>query len=111
MDNLKALRESKKITQTQLGEHIGAKKNAISLWESGKRQPDQETLVRLANFFGVTVDYLLGRNDPHPPAQEKAPAERRTEAKRILEQLTDEQYEAALAMLKLLPVDNKGETQ
>ena len=75
MDNLKALRESKKITQSQLGEHIGAKKSAISLWESGKRQPDQETLVRLANFFGVTVDYLLGRNDPPPPAQEKAPAD------------------------------------
>lgn len=75
MDNLKALRESKKITQSQLGEHIGAKKSAISLWESGKRQPDQETLVRLANFFGVTVDYLLGRNDPLPPEQEKAPAD------------------------------------
>jgi transcriptional regulator with XRE-family HTH domain len=63
MDNLKALRESKKMTQTQLGEHIGAKKSAISLWESGKRQPDQETLVRLANFFEVTVDYLLGREE------------------------------------------------
>ena len=66
MDNLKALRESKKITQTQLGEHIGAKKSAISLWESGKRQPDQETLVRLANFFEVTIDYLLGRDDSVP---------------------------------------------
>ena len=75
MDNLKALRESRKITQTHLGEHIGAKKSAISLWESGKRQPDQETLVRLANFFGVTVVYLLGRNDPHPPEQEKASAD------------------------------------
>lgn len=66
MDNLKALRESRKITQTQLGEHIGAKKSAISLWESGKRQPDQETLVRLANFFEVTIDYLLGRDDSVP---------------------------------------------
>lgn len=66
MDNLKALRESRKITQTQLGEHIGAKKSAISLWESGKRQPDQETLVRLANFFEVTIDYLLGRDDSAP---------------------------------------------
>ena len=102
MDNLKALRESKKITQTQLGEHIGAKKSAISLWESGKRQPDQETLVRLANFFGVTVDYLLDRNDPHPPAQEKVSADMRAEAKELLESMTDEEYERALAMLKLL---------
>lgn len=77
MHRLKELRESRRITQSQLGEHIGAKKSAISLWESGKRQPDQETLVHIASFFGVTVDYLLGR-DPHeatppPPQQEKDP--------------------------------------
>ena len=77
MENLKALREAKKITQSKLGEYLGAKKSAISLWESGKRQPDQETLVRIANFFNVTVDYLLGRDSTPAsvPAQEKAPAD------------------------------------
>lgn len=76
MENLKALREAKKITQSKLGEYLGAKKSAISLWESGKRQPDQETLVRIANFFNVTVDYLLGRDSTPAsvPAQEKSPA-------------------------------------
>ena len=76
MENLKALREAKKITQSKLGEYLGAKKSAISLWESGKRQPDQETLVRIANFFNVTVDYLLGRDSTPAsvPAQEKNPA-------------------------------------
>lgn len=61
MHRLKELRENKKLTQSQLGEQIGAKKSAISLWESGKRQPDQDTLIRLAALFGVSVDYLLGR--------------------------------------------------
>lgn len=75
MENLKSLREARKITQSQLGEYLGAKKSAISLWESGKRQPDQETLVRIANYFDVTVDYLLGREEETTPPQEKAPAD------------------------------------
>ena len=67
MERLKVLRESKGVTQSQLGEFIGAKKSAVSLWESGKRQPDQETLVRLAAYFEVTVDYLLGRDEQPAP--------------------------------------------
>jgi transcriptional regulator with XRE-family HTH domain len=74
MENLKSLRESRKITQSQLGEYLGAKKSAISLWESGKRQPDQETLVRIATYFDVTVDYLLGREEQSSTPEEKSPA-------------------------------------
>ena len=44
MNRLKEIRESKGMTQTQLGEVIGAKKSAVSLWESGKRQIDNNTL-------------------------------------------------------------------
>lgn len=62
MNRLKAIRESKGMTQTQLGEVIGAKKSAVSLWESGKRQIDNNTLKSLADFFGVSVDYILGRD-------------------------------------------------
>ena len=58
MENLKSLRESRKITQSQLGEYLGAKKSAISLWESGKRQPDQETLVRIATFAIIFYLYI-----------------------------------------------------
>lgn len=75
MVRLRELREARKITQSQLGEYIGAKKSAISLWESGKRQPDQETLVRLASYFDVSVDYLLGREEQPAPTQENAPAD------------------------------------
>lgn len=62
MNRLKEIRESKGMTQTQLGEVIGAKKSAVSLWESGKRQIDNNTLKSLADFFGVSVDYILGRD-------------------------------------------------
>lgn len=101
MEKLKELREAKKVTQSQLGEYIGAKKSAISLWESGKRQPDQETLVRLASYFDVSVDYLLGLDSAEQT--EKAPAQdARAEAKMLLEGMDDDQYQAALQYLKFL---------
>jgi transcriptional regulator with XRE-family HTH domain len=102
MEKLKELREAKNMTQSQLGEYIGAKKSAISLWESGKRQPDQETLMRLASYFSVTVDYLLGHESPDQIKKAPTPDDARAEAKMLLENMTDDEYERALAMLKLL---------
>ena len=102
MEKLKELREAKKVTQSQLGEYIGAKKSAISLWESGKRQPDQETLVRLASYFDVSVDYLLGLDSAEQTEKAPTPDDARAEAKMLLENMTDDEYERALAMLKLL---------
>ena len=62
MNRLKELRDDKGLTQSQLGNIIGAKKSAISLWESGKRQPDNETLSKLADFYNVSVDHILCRD-------------------------------------------------
>ena len=102
MEKLKELREAKKVTQSQLGEYIGAKKSAISLWESGKRQPDQETLVRLASYFDVSVDYLLGLDSAEQTEKAPTPDDARAEAKMLLEGMDDEQYQAALQYLKFL---------
>lgn len=74
MNRLKEIRESKGMTQTQLGEVIGAKKSAVSLWESGKRQIDNNTLKSLADFFGVSVDYILGRDQDELAPDTIAPA-------------------------------------
>ena len=102
MEKLKELREAKNMTQSQLGEYIGAKKSAISLWESGKRQPDQETLMRLASYISVSVDYLLGHESPDQIEKAPTPDDARAEAKMLLEGMDDEQYQAALQYLKFL---------
>ena len=62
-DRLKKLRQEKKLTQEQLGKIIHVSKVSISGYESGDRTPDTENLSRLANYFEVTTDYLLGRTD------------------------------------------------
>ncbi|MTI49434.1 MAG: helix-turn-helix transcriptional regulator [Firmicutes bacterium] len=57
---LRELRLNKSLTQEQLGKIIGKSKNNISQYETGKREPDLETLNKFAEIFNVKVDYLLG---------------------------------------------------
>lgn len=71
-ERLKQLRKEKKLTQTELGNKINVTKVSISGYESGNRSPDTDTLQRLADFFEVSTDYLLGRTDTTAlTAQEK----------------------------------------
>ena len=63
MKKLKELRISKGIQQKDLAATLGICANTLSQYENGKREPDNDTLVELADYFGVSVDYLLGRID------------------------------------------------
>lgn len=54
------LRNDKGLNQRELAIHLGVSNGAIGMWETGKRQPDLETIKKIALFFNVTVDYLLG---------------------------------------------------
>ncbi len=66
MERIKELRKEKVITMKRLGEIIGVSEGAVSQYENGKRQPDYDILKKIADFFNVTTDYLLGRTDnPH----------------------------------------------
>lgn len=68
MKQLRSLRKAKGLSMKELGQFVGVAESTISLYENGKRQPDNDTMLRLADFFGVTVDYLLGRDEiKNPP--------------------------------------------
>lgn len=67
-DRLRTLRERRELTQSELGRVLRVSKQTISNYENGVSAPDQETLGRLADYFGVTTDYLLGRTDDPSPA-------------------------------------------
>lgn len=58
---LKELRLKKGLTQTELGEKVGVKQNTFTNWENGKREPNFETLLKLADLFEVSLDWLFGR--------------------------------------------------
>ena len=57
----KEARQMKKLTAVEAAEHLGVTKAALSSWESGKKSPTVENLIALAELYGVTTDYLLGR--------------------------------------------------
>ena len=60
-DNLKALRIETGLGQVELAQALGVSKGIISLWENGLREPNMSSLIMLANYFKVTIDYLVGR--------------------------------------------------
>lgn len=60
---LKELRREKAISQAKLAEILGLTQDSVSLWEKGKSIPATPYLIKLADFFGVSTDYLLGRSD------------------------------------------------
>ena len=59
-ENLKELRLEKNMSQTELAKQIGVGKSIISLWEKDECEPTLSKLIALAEFFGVTIDYLAG---------------------------------------------------
>lgn len=60
-ERLKELRLKKGLTQTELGKKVGVKQNTFTNWENGKREPNFETIIKIADLLEVSLDWLFGR--------------------------------------------------
>ena len=60
---LKKLRKERNISQLKLALDLNMNQNTISRYENMEREADYETLIKFADYFGVSLDYLLGRTD------------------------------------------------
>ena len=60
---LKYLRKKKGISQLKLAMDLNMNQNSISRYETGNREADYATLIKLADYFDVSIDYLLERTD------------------------------------------------
>lgn len=63
MNRIRDLREDRDMRQSDLSEATGIDQRTISNYETEKTFPDSASLIRLADFFGVSIDYLVGRID------------------------------------------------
>lgn len=61
--NLIYLRKTKNLSQQQLAKNLGYSRTAISSWENGAREPSIITLMNIAKYFDVTLDFLVGLED------------------------------------------------
>ena len=60
---LRELRKSKGISQLKLAMDLNMNQNSVSRYENGEREADYATLISIADYFDVSIDYLLGRTD------------------------------------------------
>ena len=62
-DRLKELREEFRVSRKELAKYLGQSYQSIAKYEAGTRKPDYNTLLRIANYFNVSIEYLLGETD------------------------------------------------
>ena len=62
-ERLKDLRKAKGVTQKAMAEFIGMLERSYQMYEYGKREPSHAITIKLADYFNVSLDYLLGRTD------------------------------------------------
>lgn len=60
---LRNLRENQRLKQEELGKRLGLSPSTIGMYEQGRRQPDNEILLKISNIFDVSIDYLLGKTE------------------------------------------------
>lgn len=68
MEKLRELRKAHNMTTFELGKAVGVANQTITRYELDDRKPTPDMLIRFADFFGVSVDYLLGRDEQKSPA-------------------------------------------
>ncbi len=69
-ETLRLLRKEKNLKQIDLANYLGVSRTTYTQYETGKSEPDLKMVQKLADFFGVTVDYLLGRGTRNIKEQE-----------------------------------------
>lgn len=63
MNHIKEIREANNIKQSELADYLNVSQGTLSNWERGIHDPDNESLMQIANYLNVSIDYLLGRTD------------------------------------------------
>ena len=119
MERLRKLRESKNETQKSMAEFLGIDRTTYVKYETGASEPNFSTLSKLADYFSVSVDYLIGRDetkkiDPSEDgSMEKIMRDRPDIAKLMVDMsaLNDEQVQDVYNYLKyiILPKADKGD--
>lgn len=97
---LTLLRKEKKLTQTELAERMGVNKATISKYEKGIASPSYEMLWNLAEFFDVSVDYLIGRSNSFngdPKLNKEI-----SEIVKLFDSMTDEEKEKTIKMIRIM---------
>jgi len=111
-ERLKKLREIKKITQQELADNLKISRATYAHYEINRREPDNEILLLLANYFGVTTDYLLGQcditsNDNDPEIAELL-KDSGIEKARLVKEVTLDELKTGIELIKTIRKQKAG---
>ena len=98
MKNLILLRESKKLRQEDVAKMLGISRQAYCTYENDRHQAGYDTLIKLADFFEVSIDYLLGRT----PSEFSLTASHAAEYEKIIESQSPERKKKLTEIIKIL---------
>ena len=98
MKNLILLRESKKLRQEDVAKMLGISRQAYCTYENDRHQEGYDTLIKLADFFEVSIDYLLGRT----PSEFSLTASHAPEYEKIIESQSPERKKKLTEIIKIL---------
>lgn len=104
---IRELRKAKKVTMKELGNMIGVAESTMSLYETGKRKPDPETLSRLADYFNVSVDYLLGRDEGQSQTSPSPADRQRRDVEAMLRAMSEADLEKVYDYARFITRDKK----
>ncbi len=108
MNTIKKLRQEKGLTQTQLADLMNIDQTTVSKWELGKATPDTPILIRLAAYFDVSTDYLLGLSQLFYPDKIKSEVPEEQELLNLFRKLpTDLRHRGLHYMKKLIELSQE----
>lgn len=97
---LRRLRKERDLTQEELARELGLTPAAIGLYEQNRREPDNDIVKRIASFFEVSIDYLLGFDTPDSQSADISYDEFTYAMHNEIKNLSDEEKAAILSMVK-----------
>lgn len=101
--NLKLLRQSAGVSQQKIADAIMVSQQSINKYENHNVEPDIETLIKIANYFDVSVDYLIGRNEIKEVAGELNLSDLSEQERMLIKKfsaLTDKQRECVMTVIE-----------
>lgn len=112
-DRLKKLRVNQRLSQQELASRLSMNRITYSQYETNRRQPDYETLLKIADYHGVSVDYLLGRTNEPIPVNSSQPSEssyheQKKEILKLIGEMTDHILQSSGRIIGLIHPEQIG---
>lgn len=106
-DRYKAIRDSRNVKDSQVAKETGITKSTFSEWKSGKYTPKQEKLQKIADYFGVTINYLMTGTDDNEEQPQLSARDERDISRRLEQTLSDLENQQDALMFDGAPLDEE----